>query len=230
MNCSESEQVLHELLDGARPGPQPALDHHLAECQRCRELHRAARRLEAGLRRGSLPPASPPDALADRTVARILAVRRRRVLGRRLLLAAAAAVLLTLLPLCQRLLHFGDEQNSARPADQVARARVEKERAPAPSLQSKVEEARTALASWTDRLAAETRSKAETLLQAAPAMSVPLEPPPGVADESAALDPAVHSLQEAGAQVTANFQTVAGSARRAVTFFAQEIPALKSTQ
>src|SRR5262249_11746445 len=97
MNCSESERYLHEQLDGPAPAHPPELEHHLAECPRCRELHHAARLLEAGLRAWSCP--APATDLADRIVAGVLAERRQLRLRRYVQVGLAAAVALALIPL-----------------------------------------------------------------------------------------------------------------------------------
>src|SRR4051812_31490291 len=105
MNCRESDNFLNERLDGTAAAAPAALADHLAGCDRCRELHQAARLLEGGLR--AAPPPAPPPGLNRRIVARVLARRRARQVWRYRLAvtaAVAAVLLLALLPTLSRLL------------------------------------------------------------------------------------------------------------------------------
>jgi hypothetical protein len=222
---------LQQWLDGDGHGPPAALERHLAGCSRCRELHHAARLLGVGLRARSRPV--PPADLADRIVAR-LAVDRRRRYQRRLLFAAAAAAVVILVPLAGYLMYFqpsGSNPDAPEPSAHVKpQKQVQPPTTPAPSLRTKVEEARSALTALTDRLTEKTREKAQQLWQAAPPVEMPpMGTPPQVTQGPPPLEPAVHSLQEAGTGVTTTFETVAGSTRRAVTLFAREIPSFKNS-
>jgi hypothetical protein len=53
---------------------------------------------------------------------------------------------------------------------------------------------------------------------------------PGMGELQQPLDPAAQSLRQAGHGVSAGLQTVALSARRAVSYFASELPALEARQ
>jgi hypothetical protein len=241
MNCSEFEQCLNQQLDGVRSPTALEFDQHLADCLRCRELHQATRLLVVGLRARSCP--APAAHLSDRIVAGVLAERRQQRLRRVVQLALAAAVALIVLPLGQRLAHLfpspagseliakqAEEKQPEKKTPDVAPRKEHKPLA-APSLTTKVEKAQEVLTAWTGRLAEQTREKAQVFLQVAPAVSMP---PMGVpvdgTEEDAPLDPAVHSLQEAGSGVTSGLQTVTGSAQRAVHLFAQVVGSLKTNQ
>src|SRR5271166_1397366 len=93
MNCLECQDVLQQRLDGDPIADRAALDLHLAACAECRARHAAAQRLEEGLR--GTPRPTPPADLTDRTVARVLDDRLRRLrLRRRVGFLLAASLLL----------------------------------------------------------------------------------------------------------------------------------------
>jgi hypothetical protein len=91
-------------------------------------------------------------------------------------------------------------------------------------LRESVEEAGSAFAALTDRLAGRTRDQAKFLFRAAPAEMPQVGPLPGVGALQAPLDPAAASLREAGKGVGAGLEVVAASARRAVWSVMQEMP------
>src|SRR5947209_3615958 len=102
MNCRDCDTFLHERLDGTAADPPATVAEHLARCDRCRELHQAARLLQGGLR--AAPPPAPPAGLDRRIVDRGLARRRQRQLWRYRLAVTAAAAAVVLLALLSRLL------------------------------------------------------------------------------------------------------------------------------
>jgi hypothetical protein len=94
-----------------------------------------------------------------------------------------------------------------------------------PSLRESVAEARSAVAALTDDLAARTRAQAALLWTAAvPPGADPMPALPGVRELEEPLEPAAQSVRESSQGVTASLQTVAGSARRAVSYFLRELP------
>jgi hypothetical protein len=218
MNCPEAHDWLQRRLDGeALDGD--ALVVHLAACPTCREAHATAQRLLDGLRQ-RVPPAPPVD-LAQRIAARVLAdqvsrrARRRLVAGAGLTTAAlAASVLLAL--------WMVPPQTPSMPGSSRSRtAAVENipPREAVPSLEQRVSEAGMAVASLTRRAADETVSTTRSWLP-----DVPLPAAPG--PETATLPEAAsaRSLEEVKQGVSAGFEPVATSARRAFSLFLHELP------
>jgi hypothetical protein len=86
-------------------------------------------------------------------------------------------------------------------------------------------EARSAVAALTEDLAAKTRTQARLLLSAAAPLdplSVPSLPEVGGLEQP--LEPAAQCVRESGHGVSASLETVAGSARRAFTYFLHQLP------
>lgn len=217
MNCPHCHQLLQQRLDGG-PVPDPAaLDAYLAACPECRSWHAAATRLQEGVRR--LTPVVPPDGLADRLVAHVLADRNSRLRLRRRVAGAAAmaAGLLLALLAYQR---FGLRDAEPPPGDAIVYD-VPAPEAPAqpPSLQESVAEAGSAVASLTRRKADETVGQTWTwwadLVKEVPGPEAPV------------LDQPARPLREAGQNVTAGLEPVTSSARRALHLFLREIPPLE---
>jgi hypothetical protein len=224
MNAPECRDFLRRRFDGLTPAGRRALEQHLAACPHCRDWHRAARLLEDGLR--ALPRPEPPPGLSDRIVLRVTADRRDRLRRRQRLAGLAAAACLLLTPLAIDLLARRDAGPVPTRPHVVRKApQAPPQAAPAPSLRQSVDEAGSAVAALTHRLTGQTRDRARLLWGAA-------KPPGGAAalpdldGLRAPLDPAAQPLREAGRGVSAGLETVAGSARRAVSFFTREIPAL----
>jgi DNA-directed RNA polymerase specialized sigma24 family protein len=229
MNCRECEDLLQRRLDGAGAPPPPELAAHLAGCPACRAVHAAAARLLDGLQ--ARPRPAPPPAFAARVAAAVLkdrADRRRRVRRRLSYTAAlAATVLLVLLagyywaPPAAPTPHPPGPVAEHKPRDAAPPApQPPAPEAPAPAPRKETaEEPRRALAALTGRLADTTRDHALVLWSAtAPLEPVPLPP---MAD----LD-APEPLRQAGQEVSESVQTVTRSARRALDYFARELPAL----
>src|SRR5262245_46700391 len=94
MNCSESQQLLQDRLDGL-PTSSSGLTDHLAVCADCRSLHASAGRLLDGLRQLKAP--GPRTDLAEIIVAEVLADRADRLTFRRRLVAVSAVAAALLL-------------------------------------------------------------------------------------------------------------------------------------
>jgi len=224
MRSPECDIFLQRRLDGAGAADPDALELHLTGCPDCRKLHQAAQLLEEGLH--ELPRPVPPPRLAGRIVSQILADRCSRVRRRWWILPVAAAACLLLTPLGLALLGiFG-----SRPADSggpVARRQDQaKPPALAPALEHTVVEAGAAVTDLTDRLAHQTRRRAQQLLTAAAPLDVPAALP-NLGTLQAPLDPAAQSLRQAGEGVSAGLETVTGSARRAVAYLVHEFSPLR---
>jgi predicted anti-sigma-YlaC factor YlaD len=227
MNCPDCLDRLQQQLDGAATPDRDLLDAHLAGCRDCRERFAAAQRLAEGLR--TLPPPAPPAALADRIVAAVLRQRRARQRLRRWLLAGAAAAAALLAATLAGFLRPGAPAPGPRP--EPPRALIQREpKQPVPTpalppLRESVAEARSAVTALTEDLAARTRAQARLLLSAAAPLDPMAVPPlPGVAGLEEPLEPAARSLRESGHGVSTSLETVAGSARRAWSYFLHELP------
>jgi hypothetical protein len=220
MNCPACHDLLQQRLDGgpAHPaGGDPGTpDQHLQGCPECAALHRAARRLEEGLR--LLAPPAPPAGLAGRVSAAVSRARRARARRRRRLVprALAASLLLVLLAWAYR---PWKERPRPTPAPDVPVARQE---APAPDpvpLRESVAEAGSAVASLTTRTADETVGQTRLLLPG------PVPPALGGFDVDPPLKPATGPLREAGEGVSAGLEPVTSSVRRAASLLLRDIPA-----
>jgi hypothetical protein len=220
MNCPACHDLLQQRLDGgpAHPagGDPGTLDQHLQGCPECAALHRAARRLEEGLR--LLAPPAPPAGLAGRVSAAVGRARRARARRRRLLvpLALAASLLLVLLAWAHR-----PRQEAPRPAP-APEGPVARREAPAPDpvpLGESVAEASSAFANLTTRTADETVGQTWLLLPG------PVPPALGGFDVDPPLKPATGPLLEAGEGVSAGLEVVASSVRRAASLLLGGIPA-----
>jgi hypothetical protein len=220
MNAPECLELLQQRLDGTLGPACELLEQHLASCASCRELHQAAGLLEEGLR--ALPRPEPHPGLAERIVQRVLAERRSRLRWRRRALVVAAAACLLLTPLAVSLL--ADFSGPKSPSPQVVQ-RTQHKSAVIPSLEESAGEAGTAMAQLTDRLAGQTREQVRLLWGATTALEV-ASPVPDLETWQAPLDPAARSFRDAGQGVSVGFETVASSARRALSYFAREVPKL----
>jgi len=94
MNCHEFDQLLMSRLDGSTVPLPPAVQAHLKDCSRCREL------LILGDRLRAIPvatPGGPGPGFSDRVVLAVQVERRRRTFRRWAVgLSAAAAALLAI--------------------------------------------------------------------------------------------------------------------------------------
>jgi hypothetical protein len=226
MKCPECDDLLRQRLDGLAAADREALEMHLASCISCRDWHQAAQRLEEGLR--ALPRPIAPACLTERIVRQVIADRRERSRWQRRSVAVAAAACLLLTPLTVSLLGLMTGRTPAPESSRQAATRPADRHAPPPptSLRDSVEEAGSAVASLTDRLAGQTREQARHLWTVA----APLDMPgvlPGLSALQTPLDPATQSLRDAGQGMSAGIATVASSARRALSCFARELPPLE---
>jgi len=229
MSCHDFQDWLQRRLDGEMLPLPDGLEPHLGGCLSCRSQQHAGQLLLEGLQ--GLKRALPPSGLADAIVARVLTDRleltfrrRRRVattvaLAASLLLAALAGYLW--LP-------------KSKTVTQEKFARVEKAPEPpprlvapeAPSLARSVEEARSAVASLTEKIADKSKEQARLWWSVAP--DVPKALP--VVKFEQPLDPAAQSLRQAGQGMTEGLQTVSQSARRAVSYFVRELSPLDTSK
>jgi hypothetical protein len=195
-------------------------------------LHAAAQRLEAGLR--GLPTSLPPAGLVDRIVARVLAERqvgtrfRRRVLA---VASLAAGLLLAAAGGYVWLRPKGTEPVNPQPPAPMAVKPVEVPQppdkpapaAPRVSLNQSVSDAGSAMASLTRRTVEDSRD----LLPGT--MSPPTLPAAGSLPPEF-VGPPAQSLREAGQGMSAGFEPMTTSARRAVDLFLREIPPMEPEQ
>jgi hypothetical protein len=212
MNCLQCQQLLHDRLDGLPP-TDAEMNRHLAACPRCRGEHKAAGRLEEGLR--LLTPPAPPARLTERLVRAVRTDQaRRRRLRRfvRLGLAVAATLLLVLTMADHRRLPRAPFQPPPREEP------VAKQPQP-PSLRESVAEAGTAVVDLAGRTADQTVGQSRLLLPVV--MAPPLETP---TDPLAPMETPMRSLREAGQTVSSGLEPVADSARRAFDMVLREIP------
>jgi hypothetical protein len=176
MNCDSCRQQLQARLDGDAVCSDD-VEAHLLHCPECRSLHRAADRLRIGLL--AVPPAAPPIDLADRIVTSVLRDRRKRQLRRRVLfvggaLAAAAALIIVV---------FLPPSSSNQLANRVAPTVRNQSDSPPLSLNDKVDEATSVVASLARRTADETVSSGQMVVSSVqlplpPQEKAPSDPPP----------------------------------------------------
>jgi predicted anti-sigma-YlaC factor YlaD len=232
MNCREALDWLQCRLDGDMLPAPSGLEQHLAGCPFCRPQHQTGQLLLEGLQ--SLKHPVPPDNLSDLIVARVLADRRSRSIRwrRRVATTAALAASLLLAALAGHLWlptskNDGLDKAAARqkaPQRRDSSEVVAAGLAAGPSLTRSVEEARLAVASLTEKIADKGKEQARLWWSAA-ARDVPRQLP-GMNGEQP-LDPAARSLRQTGQGASEGLQTVAQSARRAVSYFFRELPPLE---
>jgi len=226
MNCLEFQERLQSQLDRQPVGDGTSLEHHLASCPDCRQLHQAAQRLEEGLRH--LAPPCPPVGLADRIVTRALGERQARLRFRRRLLAVAAiaaSLLLTALAGYYWFLRPTD-QGPVTPepiANKPPEPEPQPKETPAPSLRESVADATDAVAGLAQRTTDETVGSTWLLwsVVVAPPLKEPAELPPP-------FDPTARSLREAGQGLSTGLEPLANSARRAFGLFLRDIPNMET--
>lgn len=211
-DCTASERVLLDRLDGAPVAGLAALKHHLATCAACRQLHAAAGRLEDGLR--LLPRPVAPPGLTDRIVAAVLAdqnlvsVRRWPQKARRALALAAGLLLMFFLAGEQR------TRNLVLPPAREPGASGNV------SLRASVAEAGSAVVNLTARTADETVGQTRLLVPVVASAPPPLDDPMNLGSVEAPMK----SLYGAGQGVSSGLEPVTKSARRAFGLFLREIP------
>jgi hypothetical protein len=225
MNCPDYRTLLQRRLDGERNAESADGVQHRTVCPDCRELHAASQRLEAGLR--GLPAAVPPAGLADRIVARVLAERRVgwRLRRRALAVASLAAGLLLVAAGGYVWLRLkGTDSAGSQMPVRVATQPVKVPRGPdrpAPvSLNQSVADAGSAVASLTRRTVNDSRDLLPGSVSAPNLPAAGSLPPDFVG-------PPAQSLREAGQGVSAGFEPMTTSARRAVDLILREIPPME---
>jgi hypothetical protein len=240
MSCHEFENWMQAQLDGVNAGTgdgqvrsplpivaePPELSAHLADCGPCRELYRAARLMQGGLK--AQLPATVSFGLSERIVARVLAERRARRVWRYRLIGAAAVAAAALLfaPVLGRyflppdpvLPGSGEQQTNTDDPKKKELAQ------PGPSLNSSVAEAGQAVVELTGRLADETQKQARLLLSAAPRELPPMDPTNGMGEPNASFAPARQSLENVGRSVGVGVQSVANTTQQAINYFGRELP------
>ena len=216
MNCLELQETLQEMLDGAAGAASPEATAHLADCAACRELYAAAQTLVHGL--PLLPKPEPAALLTQSIVATALAEHRRaHQMRRRVVFAVGLAASIVLALLVGWLL---------QPPGPESKALVEKtppQQPEAPKLAQSAEEARAAVASLTERVADQTKEQAKLLMAVADSLDLPMTNLPAF-DLEEPLDPAAKSLRQATQTVANGIEPITRSARRAFTFFVNEMP------
>jgi hypothetical protein len=224
MNCPESLELLQRGLDGEPFTVDAALEQHLAQCSLCRARHTAARRLLEGLKASPRP--APPGELAGRIVATLLRDRQRRRirLRRSLLVTAGLAAAILLMYLGGYLTGPNPNDGKSENAPLAHKGGAPPEPAkkdpivPVPPRDKAKEDSAPALVALTGRLADKTLDQAKVLWTAAnPVEGMPIGEMPAVPE----LDPpALQAKQE----VSEGLNAVTRSARRAIDYFARELP------
>jgi hypothetical protein len=220
MNCLECQDWLQRRLDGEAAAASPELEEHLAGCPACRRQHHGAQLLLdalVGLRRPT-----PSHGMAGQIVANVLADRRARRSRMRVRLTTTVALAASLLLAALAGYLWLPTPKPNPPSDIAKENVVPVQQGPvigeAPSLTRSVEEARAAVASLTEKITGKGKEQARLWWPAPVALPpVNLEQP---------LDPAAQSLRQTGQGVSESLQTVAQSARRAVSYFVRELPPL----
>jgi predicted anti-sigma-YlaC factor YlaD len=217
MNCLELQDMLQDMMDGAAaPAPSPEAAAHLADCAACRELFGAAQTLGQGLTLLAKPEPSP--LLTQSIVASVLAEHRRvHQVRRRIVLAVglAASILLALL--------VGWFVQPPAPENKGIVQQAPPQAPEAPKLVQRAEDARTAVASLTERVADQTKEQAKLLMAVADSLDLPTNLP-ALNGWEEPLDPAAKSLRQATQTVADGVEPITRSARRAFTFFVNEMP------
>lgn len=231
MNCLEVQDALQEMLDRGAALVSPEVTAHLAECAACRELNVAAQTLVQGLT--LLPKPQPAALLTQSIVASVLAEHRQRVVRtrRRVALTAglAASIVLALLvgwflqpPAPEK---WTGPLNSKGPDPFSGAGEKPPPQSPeAPKLVQRTEDARAAVASLSGRVADETKEQAKLLMAVADSLELPMTSLPALSRFDEPLDPAAKSLREATQTVASGVEPITRSARRAFTFFVNEMP------
>ena len=216
MNCLDCQELLQRRLDGERIATDAALDQHLSQCATCREQHAAALRLLDGL--AALPKPKPSAGLAQALTVKVLQDRqqRRAKWQRRVVLtmALAASVMLILLSA----LYWLPRPPAELPIAKDDPKKELPEKPPIPEHHAKQPPTRSPLTPLMDRWADATRDHAKVVLVATNLDAV--ENLPAV-EHLPTIDPGV---REASQEVTDGVRTVTRNARRALDFFARELP------
>jgi hypothetical protein len=220
MNCLECRELLQKRMDGATICAQ-TLEPHLSQCATCREQHAAALRLLAATQQ--LPHPQPAANFAQSIVAQVMQDRRQRQqkMRRRVFVttALAASVLLMLMLAYYWLPPTGSNEPAPKPpiTQQHPKKETPRPKLPDDAKDTKKQEPRNAVTAWTNRLADTTRDHAKVVLVAADLDGV--DKLPAVNDL-----PMNSGMREAGQEVSDGVRTVTRNARKALDFFARELP------
>lgn len=221
MNCLEFYDRINQMLDGATDGYAADATAHLAECSGCRELAAAARLMSTGLTAIVRPQSSV--LLTQSIVAGVLDERRQRLrrVRQRVAVTFALAASIVILML------VGWLGQSPRPGQsKIAQQPAVPQEPAAPKIGQSADEARVAVAAFTERFADQTKEQAKLLMAAANKIDLaPMASLPDLNDLQQPLDPAAKSLRHATQTVASGIEPIANSARRAFTFFVKELPA-----
>jgi hypothetical protein len=220
MNCLECRDWLQRRLDGEAGAPE--LEDHLAHCPSCRGQHQGAQLLLDALHESKRPLPSP--GLTGRIVANVLADRQARRKRLRVRLATTVALAASVLLAALAGYLWLPKSNTEPP--EVVKKKLAPEEQPAavveaPSLTRSVEEAGAAVASFTERISDKSKEQARLWWSIGPAEVSRAFPPVKLEQP---LDPAAQSLRQTGQGASESLQTVAQSARRAVSYFFRELP------
>jgi hypothetical protein len=220
MNCLECRELLQKRMDGETICAQ-TLEPHLSQCTTCREQYAAAQCLLAATKHLSHP--KPATNFVQSMVAQVMQDRRQRQqkMRRRVFVttALAASVLVMLMLAYSWLPPTGTNEPAPKP---LITQQHPKEEAPQPKLpdqpkDTKKQEPRNAVTAWTNRLADTMRDHAEVVLVAADLDG--MDKLPAVNDL-----PMNSGMREAGQEVSDGVRTVTRNARKALDFFARELP------
>ena len=225
MKCHDYLTLLQSRLDGSALPLSPDCENHLSQCSSCRALRHSGEILLTGMK--LLPAPVVPTDFPQRMAALVLRdrlARRHRQRVWMLVTAALAASLLVmvlaanfLLPVSRR----GVTSNDSITKENKQRKGTAPDAVAAPRLAQSVDEARHAFASLSERWTENAQKQTKLLLPTQPIQIARLEGEAGSAFE---LEPAAKSLQQAGKAVADNLQPVAATARRALAYFARELP------
>ena len=235
MNCRDYQDWLQAELDREAFAPASELADHVASCSDCRQLQAAMGRLQRGLR--SQPPIPVPPDLCSRIVSSVLGERRRRQQRRRLLAGALALAACILIAIWVNAVwnRSPDDNSVARdnpPSNDAVgmvatihelsiHAVTSLPKAPAVEpIRATVSDATSAVAGITAHTVDATVAKTKVLL---PNIDGPLLSP---MEDASPLEPATTSLVETGQSVSAGFEPVTNSAKRAISLFRRDLPAL----
>lgn len=214
MNCLECRELLHKRLDG-EPIAQEAIEQHLSQCAVCRDQHAGALRLLESLKKTPAPQL--PVNFASAITAEIMHDRRQRQqkMRRRVFatIALAASVLFLLILAYNWMPRTNIEPG---PKNDLVKDGPKKTQPPPKEEPKHVDkhEPRSPITALTDRWADTTRDHAKVVM-----VGMNLDGMPPVA--ALPVDP---SVREAGQDVSDGVQTVTRNARKALDFFARELP------
>jgi hypothetical protein len=223
MNCPESLELLQRRLDGVPLSPDAALEQHLAGCPHCRQRHAAARRLLEAIK--AEPRPALPGSFATQVVAAALRDRQRRRLRlrRSLFITTGLAAAILIMLVASYFIRPNAHDGKTEPFPLVQK----RDSVPAPNKDAIVPQPpqakqdtvpAPALVALTGRIADKTLDQAKVLWTAAnPVEGMPMGELPAVPE----LDP---PAQQAKQEVSEGLTAVARSARRAIDYFAREMP------